>query len=122
MTYYVYIDPDGIVYRKLPARWRNVSPVTEAWALAHGWTKEERTAPEPVEVHTYSKLKIYDVLVDMGLWETVKAAIEQAGQWERWNMANVLSTAYAPFAAMLDEFRRTMGDELVDQVLEQAEI
>ena len=122
MVYVVYIDPDGVSHRTLPSRWKNVSPVTEAWALSHGWTKEQRTVPDPPEVHTYSKLRIYDVLVEMGLWETIKSEIELAGQWERWNMANDLSTAYAPFAAMLAELRTKMGDELVDQVLEQAEI
>lgn len=122
MTITVYIDPRDKEHRTLPARWESTSPVTEAWALAHGWIKESRTIPDPPEIHQYSKLHLYDALLSAGIWDQVRSAIEQAGQLERWNLAVDLSTDYAPFAAILSQLRQTYGDELVDSILSQAEI
>ena len=75
--------------------------------------------PPPKE---YSKLRLYDALVSAGIWTEVKTAIEAAGQWERWELANDLATDYAPFAQLLAQLRQTYGDELVDSILSQAEI
>lgn len=79
--------------------------------------------PEPPPaVHTYSKLRLYDALVRAGIWEQVRAAIEAAGQMERWDLAVDLATDYAPFAAILRSMRQTYGDDTVDQILAEAEI
>lgn len=117
-----FVSPDNIEYRILPARWEGTSPVTEQWALTHGWRKEEREIPDPPAVHTYSKLRLYDAMVAAGIWEEVKQAIEAAGQWERWNWANDMATDYEPFALLLAQLRQTYGDELTDAILAEAEI
>lgn len=85
------------------------------------WTYTPIPAPPPV-VHTYSKLRLYDALVSAGIWTEVKTAIEAAGQWERWELANDLATDYEPFALLLAQLRQTYGDELTDNILAQAEI
>lgn len=122
MVITIYIDPDGTEYDMLPRKYKDTSPVTEAWALAHGWAKEERVIPDQPEVHLYSKLRLYDALVHTGIWEQVRAAIEAAGQWERWEWAIELATDYEPFAQLLVQLRQTFGDELTDNILSQAEI
>lgn len=76
----------------------------------------------PPAVHTYSKLRLYDAMVSAGIWNDVKEAIQAAGQWERWELANDLSTDYEPFSQLLSQLRQTFGDELTDQILAAAEI
>lgn len=44
----VYLDPNGGRHHSLPGVWNNTSPITEAFALSHGWTVEEEDVPEPV--------------------------------------------------------------------------
>lgn len=122
MVITIYIAPNGMEYATLPKRYGNTSPVTEQWALAHGWRKERRTVPDPPVIHTYSKLRLYDAMVAAGIWEEVKQAIEAAGQWERWNWANDMATDYEPFAQLLSQLRQTYGDELTDAILASAEI
>lgn len=119
MIIYVYITPAGGEYTELPKRYGATSPVTEAWALSHGWRKEEREVPD--EVKRYSKLKLYDALENAGIWGEVKAAIESAGQWERYNQCDDLATDYPLFSQMVSAMREKYGNDTVDAILASAE-
>ena len=115
--------PDGTEgHNVLPRNWGSVSGITEANADRFGFVKVETEIPDPPAVHTYSKLRLYDAMFAAGIWDDVKAAIEQAGQWERWNWANDMATDYEPFALLLAQLRQTYGDELTDAILAAAEI
>lgn len=53
--------------------------------------------PAPIK---YSKLKLKRALSDMGLWSQVKAAIEDAGRWDDFVLAQDLSDDDPDFVAM----------------------
>lgn len=124
MTIITWTYPDGTEgHPVLPRTWRNISGITPENASRLGFSRVETEVPDPEpEPKRYSKLRLYDALVASDIWSEVKTAIEEAGQWERWNWANDLATDYAPFALLLARMRSAFGDELVDAVLAQAEI
>lgn len=116
--------PDGTEgHRTLPQNWGNVSGITPRNAAKYGFARVISEIPNPPPpVHTYSKLRLYDALVSAGLWSEVKAAIEAAGQWERWELANDLATDYQPFSLLLSQLRQAYGDATVEKILSASEI
>ena len=115
--------PDGSDgHPSLPRHWGKTYGITPENAARFGFVRAETEIPDPPVTHTYSKLRLYDALVDAGIWADIKTAIEGSGQWDRWTLANELSTDYTPFAQLLDQLRQTFGDELTDNILSQAEI
>ena len=123
MVIVTWTYPDGTTGRSiLPRNWGQTSGICEANAERFGFIKVETEAPDPPAIHTYSKLRLYDAMVEAGIWNEVKAAIEAAGQWERWEWARDMATDYAPFAQLLSQLRQTYGDELTDAILAAAEI
>ena len=114
--------PDGTVHDMLPKTWGNLSGITLENAYRLGFIRHTTYKKDPPPVITYSKLRLYDALVRAGIWDDVKSAIENAGQWERWELANELSTDYEPFAQLLSQLRQTYGDDTTDGILESAEM
>lgn len=123
MTITTWTYPDGTTgHATVPRNWRQVSGITPANAERFGFVKVETVIPDPPVIHTYSKLRLYDALVSAGIWSDVKAAIVAAGQWDRYEQCNDLSTDYEPFVQLLAQLRQTFGDELTESVLAYAEI
>ena len=93
MTNTYYLDPDGKRYDSLPHKWNNASPITEEYALSHGWTKHTETIPEP-SVITVTK---YSLLVCLRanhaeLYDTLKAAYDASADLRFfWNSVNELN-------------------------------
>ena len=115
--------PDGTAgHITLPRTWGRTSGICPANAERLGFVRVDTEMPDPPEVHTYSKLRLYDAMVKAGVWGQVRAAIESAGQWERWELANVLATDYEPFVELLAQLRQAFGDETTDAILAAAEI
>lgn len=54
--------------------------------------KDVPPPPQPPEIVRYSKYKIKCKLVDMGLWDDVKAAIEAAGYWDSFIIINDIAS------------------------------
>ena len=119
MNIIVWIDPDGKTYTALPRNWKGkVSPVTERYALAHGWTREEREVPEPEPSPVrYSKYKIYLRLRDLGLWEQVKQALNDLGYWESWQTITDISSDNAELMAALPQVSAAFPDLDVEKEL-----
>ena len=76
---------------------------TPPYALVDGvstpqgqWVVDD--TPQPTV--RYSKLKLKRALSDMGLWGAVKAAIEDAGRWDDFVLAQDLSDDDPDFVAM----------------------
>lgn len=116
----VYIAPDGTDFRVLPRTWRNATNITEAWALAHGWTKATREVPDPPK--RYSKYKIQIATQERGLWEQVKAAIASAGLTDSWTNIVDIAADNPELQAALPVIRQAFGSDTVAAVLEEAEI
>ena len=75
---------------------------TPPYALVDGvstpqgqWVVDDNPAPQ-----RYSKLALKRALSDMGLWGAVKAAIEDAGRWDDFVLAQDLSDDDPDFVAM----------------------
>lgn len=90
----IWIDTDGGEHISLPRNWKGmVSPVTAEWALANGWTREERELDDPPPpVVRYSRYKIYLRLRELGLWETFQQALLDMGLVDSWyNITDIAS-------------------------------
>lgn len=116
-----YISPDGGIYSMLPKVWRNVTPFTVEYALSHGWAREEYDVPEYNPPKQYSKYALKNALEKRELWSDVRQAIENAGMWEDFSLAQDLSEDDAKFAAFLVAMKQQYG-ELAEEVLAEAEI
>jgi len=116
--------PDGTSgHMTLPQTWGQVSGITPRNAGRYGFIRTSERIPDPPPApKEYSKLRLYDALCNAGIWTDVQTAIQNAGQWDRWELANDLSTDYEPFALLLAQLRQTYGDELTDAILAAAEI
>lgn len=89
----IWRDTDGGEHISLPRNWKGmVSPVTAEWALANGWTREERELEEPQPVVRYSRYKIYLRLRELGLWEMFQQALLDMGLVDSWyNITDIAS-------------------------------
>ena len=57
--------------------------------------------PEVEAPQKISKLKLMRELKSLGVWETVKSALTDAGYWEEFELAHFLSTTDTAFTAAL---------------------
>lgn len=57
--------------------------------------------PEPELPQKLSKLKLMRELKNLGVWDTFKTALTDAGYWEEFELAHYLSTADTAFTAAL---------------------
>ena len=57
--------------------------------------------PEVEAPQKISKLKLMRELKNLGVWETFKSALTDAGYWEEFELAHYLSTADTAFTAAL---------------------
>ncbi len=89
----------------------------DAWYAVNGWTAYSGSLaisrldiadgavvelPEtPTAPRVISKLKLYDALTAAGLWEAFAAALENAGETERWAFAHDVSEDDAGFSALV---------------------
>ena len=88
----------------------------EKWYTAKGWLPYSGALPvarldvadgvivELPEVETpkkLSKLKLMRELKSLGVWETFKSALTDAGYWEEFELAHFLSTTDTAFTAAL---------------------
>lgn len=127
MTIIIYTSPDGTEYRSLPHTYGNTTNITEAWALNHGWTKGERTIPDPPR--QYSKLKLHRALDSAGIWEIIWHALTDA-QRTYWQEAQELADDDPEFSVALATLRAAVerGDIRlpsgvdIETILEEAEI
>lgn len=128
MTTTIYISPDGTEHRTLPRTWRNTTNITEAWALAHGWTTETRDVPEPPK--RYSKYALHKALDNAGIWEAAWSAISTSGYGQYWNDAQELASDDAIFASALSALSASVGrgdielpeGATIESILAEAEI
>ena len=130
MTITIYIAPDGTEYRALPRTYGQTTNITEAWALAHGWSKENKEVPDPPEpVKQYSQYRVHQVLENAGIWEAFWNALTPS-QKQYWNEAQNLSTDDSNFMAGLSALEAAMNlgefvlpeGETIESILEEARI
>jgi len=75
--------------------------------------------PEPPVVR-YSRYLIKRACERRGLWEQVKAAIEQAGKWESFVLIQSLDTSNAELQEAMPLLVAKFGQETVDEVLAES--
>lgn len=127
MTITIYISPDDTEHRTLPHTYGNTTNITEAWALAHGWTKATRVVPDPPR--KYSKLRLHRALDAAGIWDTIWHALTEA-QRTYWSEAQELADDDQEFSVALAALREavTRGDIRlpsgmdIESILTEAEI
>ncbi len=74
---------------------------------------------EPVP-RRYSKLKIYDELQVLGLYDALKAWLEAAGEFDRWLLAQEVAEDDPGFTALREQFREAVPD--FDELLSRCEV
>lgn len=123
-AYTVYIEPGtGAEYRILPDPWQGrVSPLTPDNCAGFGWTTAEREEEIPDPVPVYSKLRLVRAMKEAGIWSDVKAAVEAAGLWDEFALAQDLSAADPAFAPFLATLAQTYGQEPVADILERSRL
>lgn len=117
-----YIEPETLVkYSTLPKNWRNkVSPMSEEYALSHGWQKITIDVPAPVKPITYSKLKLMRAMKEQGIWAEVKEYLELLGIYDEWLVAQDLSSTDPVFSSFIDQMQVKYGSDTVALMLEKA--
>lgn len=119
----IYIDPEGNEHGAMPRIWNNASPITWEYLEENGWTSETVPDPQPEpEVKEYSKYKIKCKLVDLGIWEQVKAAIEQAGYWDSFLLIQDIRADNAELLAALPVLAEAFPDVDIAALLVECEI
>lgn len=73
--------------------------------------------PEPEIPQKLSKLKLMRELKRLGVWETFKSALTDAGYWEEFELAHYLSTADADFTAALEALNKFADGINVDDII-----
>lgn len=130
MTITIYTAPDGTEHRALPRTYGRTTNITEAWALAHGWSKTEREIPDPPPPpKQYSKLRLHRALDAAGIWDTIWHALTDA-QRIYWQEAQELADDDPEFSAALAALRAAVarGDIRlpsgvdIESILAEAEI
>lgn len=121
MTY--YIDEHGYRHDVLPKIWNNSSPINWEYLQSIGWQRVEIPDPPPQpEPKVYSRYKIKRKLVDMGLWEDVKASIEGAGYWDSFILINDIASDNAEFQAALPLLAAAFPDVDIPALLRDCEV
>lgn len=119
----IYIDPNGNEYSAMPRIWNNASPITWEYLSEHGWTKREELDPPPQpEPKVYSKYKIKCALVDKGLWERVKEAIEVMGYWDSFILIQDIRSDNDELMAALPLLAQAFPDVDIAALLAECEI
>lgn len=73
--------------------------------------------PEPEVPQKLSKLKLMRELKSLGVWETFKTALTDAGYWEEFELAHFLSTSDTAFTAALTALAGFTGGVNVDDII-----
>lgn len=73
--------------------------------------------PEVEAPQKISKLKLMRELKSLGVWETFKSALTDAGYWEEFELAHYLSTADAAFTAALEALSKFSDGVNVDDII-----
>ena len=73
--------------------------------------------PEPEVPQKLSKLKLLRELKRLGVWETFKSALTDAGYWEEFELAHYLSTADTDFIAALEALSKFADGVNVDDII-----
>lgn len=73
--------------------------------------------PEPELPQKLSKLKLMRELKSLGVWETFKTALTDAGYWEEFELAHYLSTADTDFTAALEALSKFADGVNVDDII-----
>ena len=73
--------------------------------------------PEPEMPQKLSKLKLMRELKNLGVWETFKTALTDAGYWEEFELAHYLSTADTAFTAALTALASFTDGVNVDDII-----
>lgn len=116
--------PDGTTgHRVLPKTWGQVSGITPKNAGRFGFVRTSEKIPDPpAPPKLYSKYKLMESLKERGKWDDVKTAIDVAGYWDEWLVAQDLSSDDEAFQTARAAFVEAYGEELVAAVLAEAEI
>ena len=73
--------------------------------------------PEPELPQKLSKLKLMRELKSLGVWDTFKTALTDAGYWEEFELAHYLSTADSAFAQALEALSKFTDGVNVDDII-----
>lgn len=73
--------------------------------------------PEPEVPQKLSKLKLMRELKRLGVWETFKTALTDAGYWEEFELAHYLSTADTDFIAALEALSKFADGINVEDII-----
>lgn len=73
--------------------------------------------PEVELPQKLSKLKLMRELKRLGVWETFKSALTDAGYWEEFELAHYLSTADTDFIAALEALSKFADGINVDDII-----
>ena len=73
--------------------------------------------PEVEAPQKISKLKLMRELKSLGVWETFKSALTDAGYWEEFELAHYLSTADTAFTAALTALASFTDGVNVDDII-----
>ena len=73
--------------------------------------------PEPELPQKLSKLKLMRELKSLGVWETFKTALTDAGYWVEFELAHYLSTADTDFTAALEALSKFADGVNVDDII-----
>lgn len=73
--------------------------------------------PEPETSQKLSKLKLMRELKSLGVWETFKTALTDAGYWEEFELAHYLSTADTAFTQALEALSKFADGVNVEDII-----
>lgn len=73
--------------------------------------------PEVEAPQKISKLKLMRELKNLGVWETFKSALTDAGYWEEFELAHFLSTSDTAFTAALAALAQFTDSVDVDSII-----
>lgn len=79
--------------------------------------------PVPQMVYRYSKLRIVDALIEAGVWQQVKAMIQQdENNWDRFTQSQDFASDYPMFVQLVAAIRQAFPQLDADEILEGARI
>ncbi len=90
--------------------------------IIYRWNRESsewEVSPETgtVTIYYYSKLKILRKLKALGLWASVKTALETADAYDEWLVAQVLASNDPLLLSILEQFKTQFPDENANSIL-----